>query len=92
MTRNTTGSVPKYGASDPYSISDKKSPGQKWETTIEVKSALNYIQANYRITAEIIRMDALGKFSPEARAFIARKTALMVEAWQKVIARLEAPK
>lgn len=82
----------KYGSSDPYSIPNKKSPGEKWAASIEVRSALNYIQANYKITEEINRMDELGKFSPEARSFIARKAAQMVEAWQKVISKLEAPK
>lgn len=79
----------KYGAYDPQSISKDKSTGDLWAMTTEVKMILDYLQTSRKMAEEAIKMDEMGKFAPEARSFVARKAAMMIEAWQKVIDKLE---
>jgi ParB family chromosome partitioning protein len=80
----------RYGASDPLSHSKEPSIGEVWEMTIEVKMMLDYFKSSRKMAQEALKMDDMGKFSPEAREFVARKARIMVEAWQGVVDRLEA--
>jgi ParB family chromosome partitioning protein len=80
----------RYGAHDPMSVSKEPSIGEMWEMTTEVKMILDYLKSSRKMAQEALKMDEVGKFSPEARLFVARKARRMVEAWQGVVDKLGA--
>ena len=64
----------RYGAHDPlYSNGQKSTLNQDWQNTPEVSNIISTIQAWKTALAGFREAGALGKMSPEARGFIARR-------------------
>ena len=56
---------------------------------VEVSMMLNFIKKSREMYQEAVKMDEIGKFSPEARPFIARKLRQLVKDYSKLIEQLE---
>ena len=79
----------RYGEHDPMAL-DKTPPlDEAWRLTAEVSMIVDFIKKSRQMYEEIIKMDELGKFSPEARPFLIGKLKSTVKQIQKVIDRLE---
>jgi len=79
----------RYGEHDP--MANEKTPplDEAWKLTAEVSMILEFVKKANQMPDEIIKMDELGKFSPEARPFLAGKLKSLVKKYQKAIEHLE---
>lgn len=80
----------RYGAYDPLSSKDDVSKSEQWQSTPELAALFDYLLSVKKYASVAIEMIELGKFAPEARPFAVRKIKAMIEAWQKVIEKLES--
>lgn len=80
----------RHGEHDPMAR-DKTPPlDDAWKLTAEVSMIVDFIKKSRQMYEEIIKMDELGKFSPEARPFLVGKLKSTIKQIQKTIDRLEA--
>jgi ParB/RepB/Spo0J family partition protein len=79
----------RYGEHDPMAR-DKTPPlDEAWKLATEVSVFVDFIKKSRQMYEEVIKMDELGKFSPEARPFLVGKLKSTVRQIEKVIERLE---
>ncbi len=79
----------KYGSHDPMA-QDKTPPlDEAWRLTAEVSMIVDFIKKSRQMYEEVIKMDDLGKFSPEARPFIVGKLKAQTRLIEQVIDHLE---
>jgi len=68
---------------------DKTPPlDEAWKLTAEVSMIVDFIKKSRQMHQEIIKMDELGKFSPEARPFLIGKLKGQIKDIENVIERL----
>ncbi len=79
----------RYGEHDPIAIDKTPSLDEAWKLTAEVSMIVDFIKKSRQMYEEVIKMDDLGKFSPEARPFIIGKLKSTVKQIEKVIDQLE---
>jgi len=79
----------RYGEHDPMARDKTPALDEAWKLTAEVSMIVDFIKKSRQMYQEIIKMDELGKFSPEARPFLIGKLKGTINQIEKVITRLE---